>query len=361
MLWGLGLSAGFMAVVAGLFVANGSAPPLSFLITLVVALLSLSAIPLLVMGLQDFKHQLRRAFTFICLGIALYSLAPLQFPLVNLFHLQALANTGVVVIPYIVAVSFLFWGVRRFGRLLQLRGLWFSPWWAFVVSTVVAVGVTFLPHVHSDLPPAAFATVNALNMWCGMVLLFAAMGIVRIRQAAASQYRLALTWLLAGVGVNVFAAVHYLAINLLLPTTNGYAVDGALLPALIGAACFIQAGYAFTKIKLLEAAVQANASAIDVMIYVAGLASNPHQIDQPLNALRQVTATLPAGGAAALDAKQEARLATAYQQIEDYLVTAEPLREFTRPGLREIIRTKFQFKVGAGSSFWQLFAEPTAR
>lgn len=352
----LAICAAIIAVVAALIAISQRPAYVVTLIGIAVAIFSISAIPLFIFGLQDFKQNLRKAFVFICIGIALYSLSPLQFPAVSFFHLEALANTGIVVLPYIVAVSFIFWGVRRFGKVLQLRSFWFSPIWAFVAASVIAVLVGFLPHVHTDIPPAAFATVNGLNLWCGMILYFAVNGLLHVRKAAAARYHTALTWLIAGVSVNVFAAIHFTAVNLMIPADNWYAVYSPQIPALIGAFLFIRAGYAFTQVKTNDAALQTNASPVEVLIYVASLASNPSQIDTSLDRLREITSKL-SGNNAALTPEQEASLAIAYTQIEKYLVTSEPLQSFTRQGLREIIRAKFQFKTGTKSPFWNMFAE----
>ncbi len=360
MQYSLGVYGIAVVIVMALFLLHHRSPMFSFIVSLSVALLSGGAIPLFVIGLQNFKNSLRKAFAYMYAGIVLYSLAPLQFPFVNFFHLQALANTGIVIVPYIAAVSLIFWGVRGFGRLLQLRGFWFSPLGAFVGATLMAVLAAFLPHVHTDLSATAFATVNGLNIWCGSVLFFGMMGLIHIRRAAATRYHLALGWLIAALGINVFAAIHYTAVNVLIPSTSWYAANSVQIPAYVGALCFMMAGYSFTKIKATEVTTKMSASPVDVLLYVASLASNPRQIDASLDDLREITSQLKSGSIKAqLSNTQETRLATTYRQIEDYLVTAEPLQEFTRPGLREIIRTKFQFDTSTTSPFWKVFIDPT--
>jgi hypothetical protein len=71
---------------------------------------------------------------------------------------------------------------------------------------------------------------------------------------------------------------------------------------------------------------------IDMVTYVAGLVSNPTEIDKLLDEVRKITATRsPEAG---LSAEDEATLITVYYGIEDYLVTRDPIRTYTKAELR---------------------------
>lgn len=73
-------------------------------------------------------------------------------------------------------------------------------------------------------------------------------------------------------------------------------------------------------------------TAIDLVTSTAGLASNPRAIDGTLDKVRAITARLKPGDA--LSATDEAGLFAAYLDIEQYLMTNDPIRTFSKQELR---------------------------
>ncbi|MDB5178803.1 MAG: hypothetical protein JWN01_746 [Patescibacteria group bacterium] len=73
-------------------------------------------------------------------------------------------------------------------------------------------------------------------------------------------------------------------------------------------------------------------SALDLVIYAAGLASSSQAIDTTLQKVRLITAQVQPGGP--MPAAVEAPLLQAYLDIEQYLIYNEPLRSFTKEDLR---------------------------
>jgi hypothetical protein len=85
--------------------------------------------------------------------------------------------------------------------------------------------------------------------------------------------------------------------------------------------------------NLLGGPQRGNISTIlDMVIYAAGLVSDPRQIDPLLDKVRGLTSSLKPGQELARD--QEALLVGVYLELEDYLVTKEPVRSFSREVLR---------------------------
>lgn len=74
------------------------------------------------------------------------------------------------------------------------------------------------------------------------------------------------------------------------------------------------------------------ATVLDLVTYTAGLASNPDDIAIYLDKVREVTARL---GSTPPNSKDEATLINVYFQLETYLTTKEPIRTFTKEGLRK--------------------------
>jgi hypothetical protein len=71
---------------------------------------------------------------------------------------------------------------------------------------------------------------------------------------------------------------------------------------------------------------------LDLVTSTAALASDSAQIDPMLDGVRAITAQIAPGQT--LAAGDEAKLMRAYLQLEQYLITKEPLRSFTKEELR---------------------------
>lgn len=314
------------------------------------AMFSFAAIPLFIMARKDFKHGLRRAYTLLCVGIILYGIGQLQFPLFEIIDGSIWVDSGAVVLPYLLSAGFLFFGVRHFAKLIGLKGLLLSPWLALVAGIAVAAASGFF--VKGDE-----ATTIQLEIFLAVVLSFPTATILKIRSATAERYHKALAMLAASFGMQVFAGVHYVFMMTVLGHENAYVTSGLpLWPVCLAALFFMGAGYSFAGIRLRDSAISGSTSPVDVITYVASLASNPSAIDTSLDTLRGITATL-GSATVSLSKEQEKTLARLYKDLEQYLITNEPLQQFTKADLREKVRTRFQFNPNDTSPFWSLFAE----
>ncbi|HSX00928.1 MAG TPA: hypothetical protein VLF67_01685, partial [Candidatus Saccharimonas sp.] len=88
-----------------------------------------------------------------------------------------------------------------------------------------------------------------------------------------------------------------------------------------------------------------------IIVYTAGLASKPREIDQPLNVLRSITAQLQPGQQPTGDGQR--RLIGVYQELESYLATQEPLRSFDVAELRRMIAREFNLEPPVAAQLWQ--------
>jgi hypothetical protein len=71
---------------------------------------------------------------------------------------------------------------------------------------------------------------------------------------------------------------------------------------------------------------------LDLVTYAAGLVSNPDDVGDSLDSVREITARLKPGEP--LPTGDTDRLFDVYLQLEAYLTTKEPLRSFTKEELR---------------------------
>ena len=100
-----------------------------------------------------------------------------------------------------------------------------------------------------------------------------------------------------------------------------------------------------------------NASPIDIIVYLASLASTPQAIDPILDLLRNVTARL--GPERILNDQDQLVLAKAYKDLIAHLITDEPARIFTQKELEARIRDTFSPPRTANKLFWDELAKDT--
>jgi hypothetical protein len=97
-----------------------------------------------------------------------------------------------------------------------------------------------------------------------------------------------------------------------------------------------------------------NASPIDVVVYLASLASNPQSIDLILDPLRDITARL--GPDRMLNDQDQLVLAKVYKGLVAHLITNEPAQIFTQEGLEARIKNAFSPEKIANKIFWDELA-----
>lgn len=81
-------------------------------------------------------------------------------------------------------------------------------------------------------------------------------------------------------------------------------------------------------------------STIDLVTYAAGLASNQTSFDPALDTVRSITSALEAGQVPS--AEDDKKLFGVYLQIEQGLTTSDPVRTFTKEGLRARLSTELR-------------------
>jgi hypothetical protein len=117
------------------------------------------------------------------------------------------------------------------------------------------------------------------------------------------------------------------------------------------------AGYEFARIgDATNKGPAHEANPVDAIVYLAGLASNPHAIDVPLDKLRLLTSRSGWNGGVNLSASDEQLLTSIYGEIESYLVRDEPILKFDTATLREAIRTRYSIQASDTGLFWKLFS-----
>lgn len=84
---------------------------------------------------------------------------------------------------------------------------------------------------------------------------------------------------------------------------------------------------------------------LDMVTYVAGLASNRQMVDPLLDPVRSITANLTPGQMPSPDDTKT--LLGIYLKIEAYLITKEPIRAFTKEELRNHLTPQLRDQITA--------------
>ncbi len=339
-----------------LFAERGLAFQITIASSIVASLLNLLAIPFFLNGTRQFKAELKRAYIFLCFGIGAFGLAQVQLPLIGIFELGFWINSGGLAVPYLLGVIGIFLGMRAFARLLHIKTFWISPSVALAATIAISLAASLLPHVEVAENELSFQLALALSIWNSVFITFAAMAAFLIRVKIGEAYRHSMGWLCAALAVIAFAGWHYSIIQLTMTTGDWY-YDYSLtiVPFVAGAFILLIAGHAFnTTDAFNEKGEQLDLQTppeLNVVLYAAGLASRPEDIDVTLDTVRRITSRWQPGEALSVGDKQA--LASVYRQIEDYLVHDDPLRTFSQDELRRGVMKRFKLNPNVQTLLWQ--------
>lgn len=322
-------------------------------IIIMVSLWYFSAALLFLLALKDFKAQARRAYYLVSMGvmvIGIFSVAWL--PVATYFFDENLISPfyAASMIVSSIGMGMIYGGVQRFSKLVGANGRRISWRWILGVLTAGVLIIFLLPQPPGT--PNALVNSGLDNdlLHVGKWLEFSfCLLIVRLiwlmRQHLGKPYLRALWpvgayavldvfFLLAGVVMEDFWAVSSEIYTLI-------AIGVAILPLLL-----ILAGYRFCRLYAYAPRdrERQTPNLVDLIVYTASLASRRRDIDPILDNLRSITAVAQSNGGAQDVNKQE--LEQVYLQVEEYLITKEPVLGLTRDGLRRRVDAYFSFEAG---------------
>lgn len=323
------------------------------------AVLQIGAVVLFILGLKDFKTELRRAYAFILIGIVLLGLSRLQLPVFQVLNLWSSdwINYGWVESVSMLAQILIYLGLIFFVKLLGIRTKLTS--WIFISPLLVLsiVLIAFLPHsllVMRGETELAFDLFSIFGVIETLFGLFSVALLVKIRQNTSQAYSRPLVWLLLAVIFSTITAAQVVLFHFI--GFEGFYVDFGILlvPGLISSAFYLKAGQSFTTISSFNPSQaipnKSENSSISIIIYAMNLASNPQSIASISEQLREVTAFIDPKKPV-ITVEQEASLKKIYMTLEEYLVTKEPAQRFTKESLRERISKKLDLTHNK-ENFW---------
>ena len=297
------------------------------------------AVILFLSTLSTFKRDLKFAFLMVAAGVFILSALQLVPTLTLFVTIDNLALfNGLYIGPYILGGLLIFAGLRTFAKLLDVRDRRTAFPLVLGCSLLLACIAVFLPH-----PPIVGVseplvdTIMGSIAWCGGFSLASVLLALRIRRMIGPIYKSAMLWFALAMMALTFTTYHELVVKLYFEDSS-YTGDLSLWPFLLTGILFLQTGLAFRQSGRQFVHVQANASPIDVVITMSQLISNPAVIDPELDKIRAITAQ---GKTGQLSTTDRATIQSVYLAVEDYLLTKEPLRSFTREELRADLPAEF--------------------
>jgi hypothetical protein len=322
-------------------------------VIIMVTLWYFSAALLFLLALKDFKAQAQRAYYLVSMGvmvIGIFSVAWL--PVATYLFDQNLISpfyAGSMIVSSI-GMGMIYGGVRRFSELVDASGRRIP--WRWIIGTL-AMGILVI-----FLLPQPPGTPNALvnsgidndllhaGKWLEFSFCLLTIRLIWLmRQHLGKPYMRALWPLGAYAALDMFFLVSGVLMEDFWAVSAGVytliALGVIILPLTL-----ILAGYRFCRLYAYAPRDHKHStpSLIDIIIYVASLASRPRDIDPFLDGLRRVTAfTRSKDGVQDLP---EQELGQVYLQVETYLVTKEPVLGLSRESLRVRVDAYFSFEAG---------------
>ncbi|HEV7453975.1 MAG TPA: hypothetical protein VGO07_01825 [Candidatus Saccharimonadales bacterium] len=339
--------------------------PLGAPTTIVDLVLAIGGGVLFLRALRNFKQELKPAWRMVALAQFAVGVLTITFPIIEYYYLWPNVWWNMSsYLPYLVGSIFMYLGMRKFYKLLELKSRITS---VALVSVVILIGWglhAFIPHIvvwtqFNEHQYDLFELVPFIPVICYSAAAYMAL---RIRTKVGKEYSKSFGWLAVGLGLQAASSI---IIGVLEVTgyENWYFASRAYeIPVIVGDIGILTAAYYFNVIGLpgsrfslwrrLTGRAQSRAvTSVDIVVYVAGMVSDVNQIDGYLDGMRIVTSQHQTG--AAYSESDQQKLYDVYRDIEKYLVTKERLRSFDAASLHANIAQHFNLdKDNSRQTFW---------
>ncbi|MDZ7744154.1 MAG: hypothetical protein U5K77_00105 [Candidatus Saccharibacteria bacterium] len=352
--WAITSTMVILSLLSYVLVTNPStAVKFSFMVALLPTLFHFGAAYYFLAGIKYFKSKQRIAYILISTGMVVLGIAVMQLAIVKLFGLREWITSGGILIPYLASGALLFAGVRRFARLLNIKGL-ATSWLALLAVWVIAsILFSFIPYVDKPIEHQSHVISLTVNTFNAVVFAFGAWGLLKIKKVIGKIYQTSLRWFYKAMLAAFLVAVPYSIVLLTLPLNHwyyNYTVTAVLF--IVSSWLFMRAGYSFSRIGQLKNITKDDtseellgykpkqssdqeSSILDVIVYISSLASDNREIDPKLDTVRSITSQLKPGEQPSAEA--EKRLLSVYKVLENYLINDDKLQKLDKKRLRDAV------------------------
>lgn len=320
---------------------------------------------LFITNLDVYKAKLRRAYITIAIGTIVTGAGTLQISILTILDAWTTpyAQSGLTMLPFVLSGVLLYLGVRSFARAVEIEHVFTRAWVVLPAALGLAVIGFLLPYTPGPMPAATSHFLVGITIWSSSFMLFTGLLVLAVRKHTGALYYRAMTWLVKALffaGFILFYQGAYTFVNV----GNTWYLDLiSNIITIISGWLWIRAGYAFALTKYYSEdlplyrflftqteheSTKHPQTVIDMVIYAAGLASNSQDIDPLLDKLRSITAQLPPGEQPS--SEQSRSLLGVYLKLEQYLLTGEAIRNYTRKEIRSQLDPALQKRIIAYES-----------
>jgi hypothetical protein len=336
--------------------------PLGTPTTLLDLMLAIGSGLLFLRAVKNFKNDLKPAYLLIAAAQLSVGMLTLFFPYIEYYDLWSNNWLNMAsYLPFLVGSVLMYFGARQFLKILKLRNRATAPLVMFGLTLVLWGVHAVIPHYNTwtgfnEHQYDLFEVVTIIP-----VLFYAAAGsiMLKIRRKIGDEYRSSFGWLAAGLFIQMGAAATIFIMDIT-GYENWYFGSRAYeLPTILGDIGVLCAAYQFNAIGIstvtsgirhLFGRNKDTVTSLDIVTYVAGMASSTDAIDPLLDNVRALSANLTPGKT--LSAADEQTLRNVYLELERYLVVDESLRTFTKESLRSAVQQHFGLASGDSRTFW---------
>lgn len=306
------------------------------------------------LAMRGFRQQFKVAYRYMSAGASMLMVGVFFVIGSRAFLNESSLGRVLPEVPFLFMAVFFYVGIRIFARLIGLNGILTKA--PGVIGLLVVISFP-LGLITASSGHSSFDLTTLMQTFNRTLFIVTAILAYQVWQATSPMYKRALAWL--SIYLVMTAILVVVRITDVQPWAKPfipwydpiYVVAGISL--FIAALRFNQIAYA-EKIKVSEGREmptgKGTITSVDIVISVAGLASNLQALDKILDPMRQITALHESEKQ--LSEAQQSTLAKVYLQVEDYLTTQEPLRKFEQRDLRQMIELQFKDAVDE-PAFWR--------
>ena len=316
------------------------------------ASLYIGAAILFAVNLNVYKAKLRQAYTLITIGVAVAAVGTMQVCAIT--SLDAWYSPYVVgggmMLPFFISAVICYAAVRLLALALGVTNWLTKKIWVIMVTFLAALLTALLPHVPTNISETAYDTGIGIVAWGAGLLVIAAVLAITIQKHVGSLYTKPMQWLAGALFISGLILTLQCTYSLVSTDYDHIITQINTFIAIISGFTWLRAGHAFALTKYykenismlrilfndadIEIINQPN-TVIDMVTYTAGLASNPVAVDPLLDPVRAITNKLKPGQKPSANDTQ--LLLSTYAKIEQYLLTKERVRMYSKQELREAL------------------------
>lgn len=327
------------------------------IINIIMAFLHVGGAILFMTNLDVYTARLRRAYIIMAAGTIVVGAGTLQILSLIILDLwqTAYGRSGLTMVPFLLSGVLLYLGVRSFAKVIGTKHILAHAWLVFPASLSLAIIAALLPYIPGTIPETTAHLLMGVDVWSGSLILFTALLVREIKKSAGSHYDHAMTWLGRALFVSSSVLIYQGLYGYLNAGEVWYLdlISNALI--ILSGWTWIRAGYAFALTKYYsqdvpllrflftsseQNTVNRSETTIDMVTSTAGLASNSADIDPLLDSVRTITSKLKPGQRPSETDNQS--LIGTYLKLEQYLLSREPIRVYTKQELRSRLAPTLQ-------------------